>query len=90
MDLLFEILFEVYAELMFLIIPEEKRMNKKYTVISKIIAILVFLGVIALVLWGVYLIFDCGRLIGILPISIAAIISLLQIIAGILLFKKHH
>ena len=89
MDLLAEILFEVYGELMFLIIPE-KKMNKKYVMIVKTVAVLVFLGVIALALWGVVLISEYNDLAGIIPISIAAIISLAQIVAGIVLFKKHH
>ena len=89
MELLAEILFEVYGNLMFLIIPE-KRMSKKYVIIAKIIAILVFIGAIALVLWGAILISDYNNLIGIVPISIAVVISLAQIIAGIVLFKKHH
>ena len=89
MELLAEILFEVYGELMFLIIPQ-KKMSKKYVIIAKAIAILVFIGVIALVLWGVILISDYNNLIGIVPISIAVVISLAQIIAGIVLFKKHH
>ena len=89
MTLLAEILLEVYGELMFLIIPE-KRMNKKCVIIAKTIAIFVFIGVIALVLWGAILISDYNNLIGIVPISIAVVISLAQIIAGIVLFKKHH
>ena len=65
-------------------------MNKKYIIIAKAIAILGFIGVIALVLWGAILIADYNNLIGIVPISIAVVISLAQIIAGIVLFKKHH
>ena len=89
MELLAEILFEIYGELMFLIIPG-KRMSKKYVIIAKAIAIVVFIGVIALALWGAILISDYNNLIGIVPISIAVVISLAQIIAGIVLFKKHH
>jgi hypothetical protein len=89
MELLAEILFEVWGELMFLVIPE-KRMNKKYIIIAKAIAILGFIGVIALVLWGAILIADYNNRIGIIPISIAIFISLAQIVAGIILFKKHH
>ena len=89
MEFLAEILFDVYGELMFLIVPE-KKMSKKYVLITRIIAILVFVGVIALALWGVVLISEQSKLIGILPISIAVVISLSQIIAGIVLFKKHH
>ena len=89
MELLAEILFEVYGELMFLVIPE-KKMSKKYVMIAKVIAILVFVGVIALAIWGIVLISEYNDLIGILPISIAVLISLAQIIAGVVLFKKHH
>ena len=87
MDLLIEILLDVYGELIFLIVPE-KRTNKKYVIITKIIAILVFIGVVALTLWGAFLITERNNLIGILPISIAALISLTQVILGIILFKK--
>lgn len=89
MELLAEILFEVYGELMFLIIPE-KRMSKKYVIVAKVVAVLVFLSVIALALWGAILISDHNDLMGIIPISIAVAISLAQIISGIVLFKKHH
>ena len=89
MELLAEILFEVYGELMFLIIPE-KRMSKKYVIVAKVVAVLVFLGVIALALWGAILVSDHNDLMGIIPISIAVAISLAQIISGIVLFKKHH
>lgn len=89
MELLTEILFEVYGELMFLIIPKN-RMDKKYVMIAKPIAIFVFIGVVALALWGGILIAEYNNLIGILPISIAVVISVAQISAGIVLFKKHH
>ena len=89
MELLAEILFEVYGELMFLIIPD-KRLNKKYVIVTKIIAVLVFIGVLSLAIWGVVLISEYNNLAGIVPISIAAVISLLQIVAGIVLLKKHN
>ena len=89
MELLAEILFEVYGELMFLIIPEKNR-SKKYIWVSKIIAVTVFLSVIALAVWGIMLISDYNNLWGIVPIAVAVVISLAQIIAGIVLFKKNH
>ena len=89
MELLIEILFEVYGELMFLVVPE-KKMSKKYVLISKSIAVLVFLSVIVLAIWGIVLIFDYNNFIGLIPLFAAAVISLAQIIAGIVLFKKHH
>lgn len=89
MDLLVEILIEVYGELMFLIIPEKNR-SKKYIWISKVIAVAVFVAVIALVVWGIVLISDHNNLWGFAPIAVAIVISLAQIIAGIVLFKKNH
>lgn len=89
MDIIAEILFEVYGELMFLIIPE-KRLGKTYNLIVKIIAVMVFLGVIALVIWGGVLIWERGNLLGIIPLSVGVLISLAQIIAGIILYNKHH
>lgn len=89
MELLAEILFEIYGELMLLIIPE-KKLNRKYVILTKIIALTVLVAVFALVLWGTVLIADRGNLFGIVPIVIAAVISLAQIVAGIVLFKKHH
>lgn len=89
MDLLVEILIEVYGELMFLIIPEKNR-SKKYIWISKIIAVVVFFAVIALAIWGIVLILEYNNLWGIAPIALAVVISFAQIIAGIVLFKKNH
>ena len=89
MDLVIEIILEIYMELMFLVVPE-KNATKKHIWIAKIAAVLVVLGIFALVIWGCVLIVDQNNLWGILPISIAVAVSLVQIIAGIVLFKKHH
>ena len=76
-------------ELMFLVVPE-KNASKKHILLAKIVAIVVVLGIFALVIWGAVLIADHNNLWGVLPIAIAAFISLAQIIAGIVLYKKHH
>ena len=89
MDLLVEILLEVYMELMILIAPE-KNTSKGWRIASKIFAILVIFGVFALVLWGAVLISDYKNLWGIAPIAVAVLISLFQIIAGIILYKRNH
>ena len=89
MELLAEILLEVYGELMFLIVPENSR-SKRHTWIAMAIATLVFVGVIALFIWGVALITDRDSLWGIVPITAAVLISLAQIVAGILLYKRNH
>lgn len=89
MDIVIEILIELYMELMLLVVPE-KNTTKKHIWIAKIVAVFVVLVVFAMVIWGGVLIADYNNLWGILPIAIAAVISLAQIIAGILLYKKHH
>lgn len=84
-----EIVIELYMELMLLVVPE-KNTTKKHIWIAKITAITVVLGVFALVIWGGVLIADYGNLWGILPIAVAVVIYLAQIVAGIVLYKKHH
>jgi hypothetical protein len=76
-------------ELMLLIIPE-KNVSKKHITAAKIIAIAVMIALFALVIWGISLIVDKNNLYGIIPILIAVIVSLVQIVAGIMLYKKHH
>ena len=90
MEFFAEFLLEIYMELMFLVVPREKKGNKKYKVIATLIAIAVLLGVIALALWGAVLISNYKNPIGIIPIAIAAVISLSQIIAGFVLYDKNH
>ena len=89
MDFLMELLFEVYLDLMMLIIPE-KNISKKHKNIAKLIAIGVLLIVLALAVWGIVLIFDYGNLLGIIPLSFAIIISLAQITLSIILYNKFH
>lgn len=88
MELLIEILLEVYMELMFLIVPEDKR-RKKHRIITAIIAIVITFGLIALGVWGVYLIADEKNLWGILPLAVAILLSIAQITAGIILWIKN-
>ena len=89
MDIIFEIFFEIYGELMFLIVPEKNR-SKKTVYLSKIIAALVTLGLVALAIWGLVLVFEYENMWGIAPVAVAVIISLTQIIAGIVLYKRNH
>ena len=89
MDILVEIFLEIYIELMFLIIPE-KNITKKHKIIAKILAIVVVLGVLALGIWGGVMIWEYGKLWGIAPFTIAIVISVAQIVLGIILYKKHH
>lgn len=89
MDVVIEILLEIYMELMLLVVPE-KNAGKKQIWIAKIAAIAVVFGIFALVIWGAVLILDHNNLWGILPITVAVALSMAQIIAGIVLYKKHH
>ena len=89
MNLVIEILLEIYMELMFLVIPE-KNASKKHIWIAKITAVSVVVGIFALVIWGGVLIVDHNNLWGVFPIAVAVAISLAQIIAGIILYKRHH
>ena len=89
MDFLMELLFEVYLDLMMIIVPE-KNISKKHKNIAKVIAILVLFGVLALAFWGIVLIVDYNNLLGIIPLAVAIIISLAQIILSIILYNKFH
>lgn len=89
MDILIEILLEIYMELMMLVVPE-KRITKAQRRIAVVIAVCVIVGVFALFIWGMALILDHGNMWGILPVAAAVLISLVQIVAGILLYRKNH
>ena len=88
MELLFEFLFEVYIELMMFVVPEEKATSKKYRVIAVLIALAILFGVLALFIWGFVLLIDYRNKLGIVPIAIAIVISIIQIIAGFILHDK--
>ena len=89
MDIVIEILIEIYLELMFLIIPEEKR-SKKHLIVTKMIAIICTLGVVALGVWGIVWIAEYHNLWGILPLSVACVLSVAQITLGIVLFVRRN
>ena len=87
-DFFVEMLFDVYGELMLLVVLEFKG-SRKCEIVAVIIAILVFVGVIALTVWGGILISDYNNRCGIIPISAAIVISLAQITAGIIFRIKN-
>ena len=89
MEFVIEAFFEIYVELMFLIVPE-KNASKKHIFIAKIMAVCVLLALIALTIWGMVLLVDYKNMWGIAPIAGAVALSLAQIRAGIVLYKKHH
>lgn len=89
MELLMDILFEVYVELMMFMVPERGETSKKYRKAAICVALTVLLSVFALLIWG------CVRTekndpIGWILIAIAIVISAIQIIAGIILYVKKY
>ena len=88
LEIIFEIIFEFYVELMLYIVPEEKVTSKKYKIITVLFALFVLLGVLALFIWGCVLISDYNNKLGVIPIIIAVIISIAQIIAGFIMHDK--
>lgn len=88
MDILFEILVELYMELMMIIVPEKDASTKKYRVIVTIIAIIGLLATFASFIFGMSLIIDHNNLLGIIPITFAVLISVLQIVMGIRSYRN--
>ena len=70
MEILVELIIELYGELVFGMIPEEGISRRARTVI-KVVAALIFVTTFILAMLGVYYLND-GRMIGLLPIGIAA------------------
>lgn len=85
LDIIFEILIEIYMELMMLVVPEEKKKKKRYRVLAVIISLIGIAATIASLVYGLHLIIDKDNLIGIIPVTIAAILSIAQITAGIVI-----
>ena len=81
--------FLYMRELSAIIYVPEFKGSRNCEIVAVIIAILVFVGVIVLAVWGGILISDYNNRCGIIPISAAAVISLAQITAGIILRIKN-
>ena len=88
MDLLFEILFDVYIELMMFIVPEKHTTSKKYRYLSILIASIVLLGVLALFIWGCVLLIDYNNKLGVIPIVFAICLSIVQFVFGVIIYNK--
>ena len=90
MDIVIEIIFEFYMEMMMLIVPDKNMVTKEHRIIAAVIALIIIAGIFALVIFGLTLIIDKGNLLGIIPLSFAIIISAVQIVLGIVFYKKNH
>lgn len=89
MEIIFEVIITLYMELMGLIVPE-KNVTKGMRVLAIIIAIVFAFGLPALFLFGASLLFEKNTVWGLILMIVSALLVLAQIIAGIVLYKKHH
>jgi hypothetical protein len=87
MDIVIEIFLEIYMELMMLIVPE-KNLTRKHKFFAWVLAFTVLVGVCALAIWGLALMIDGKNFLGLIPLAFAVLISIAQIVAGIILYKK--
>lgn len=88
MEYVFEFLFSFYIELMLLIVPEEKRISKKYRSLAIFMGLTGLLTTLALFVLGCVLIVDYGNNWGLLSIAVSVVISIAQIITGFILHDK--
>lgn len=89
MEIIFEVIITLYLELMGLIVPEKKA-TKGMKVLAIMIAIVLALGLPLLFFEGSYLWLEKNMVLGIILMIVSAVLVLAQIIAGIVLYKKHH
>lgn len=88
MEFLMEIVFEVYLEMMMLIVPEKEVSTKRYRVVALLIAVAVLCIVFALAFWGLVLLIDESDMKGLIPLVAAVLISAFQIGFGVYFFFK--
>ena len=89
MDILIEVILDLYLELMVMIVPK-KNVTKGMRVLAIIIAIVLAIGLPALFLLGASLLFEKNTVWGPILMIVSVVLVLAQIIAGIVLYKKHH
>ena len=88
MEFLLELVFEIYLELMMLVVPEKRTTSKGFRALVTVIAILCLLGILALFVWGGVLVFERKNAWGWIPLVFATLLSLAQIIAGFVLSER--
>ena len=88
MEIIFEFFFEIYLELMLLIVPKEKIGLKRYYLLAVFFALVSFFGNLALLFWGGIVLIEDRQTWGVIPIVIALVWAIFQIILGFVLYKK--
>lgn len=84
----FEIFLEIYAELMMLIVPEKGSPTNRIRR-AKVFAVCVLILLLILLIWGMALFSDLqSQIWGIVLITIFILLSAIQIIAGIILYRR--
>ena len=89
MDIVIEILIEVFMELMMLVVPKEN-IRKKHKIIAGLLAGVFALLVLGLFYFGYYLVFELNDLRGILPLAVSLIVASVQIVLGIIFYIKRN
>lgn len=89
MDIVFELILDLYLELALIFIPEEKL--KKWQVITlKCLCLLIYFAVVALFALGIWLVNEENKTAGIALIVISSVIVLAQIVIfSCVLIHKH-
>lgn len=88
MEFLVELIIELYGELVFGMIPE-KGISRRARTVIKVVAAFIFVTTFILAMLGVYYLND-GRMIGLLPIGIAAAILVAHIVFFCVVRKRKH
>lgn len=89
MDFLLELVLEFYLELMFMVVPTEN-VTKKRKVLASIIAIFMAIALPALFFLGFHLSLDQDKPWGVMLMVFSGVLIVAQIVAGVVLYEKHH
>lgn len=89
MELIFEFFFELYLELMLYIVPDMGVTSKKHRRTAALIALTVLFITLALFVWGCILVCDDSNYFGFIPIVIAIVISVIQIVLGFVFHNRN-
>lgn len=87
MDILIEIIVDIYGEIIFGMIPKEG-LSRRARNLIKLVAAVIFLGVVALTAVGTYYLIEEDRMIGLLLIGIAAVILVAHIVLFCIFRKR--